>query len=638
MNIEKTYRILIVEEDEKFLHYFGEVLNANFPVAIDSSVSARKAILLIDYHTYDLICINIEMSGMREVELPDYINKSFLNSKTPMVFLSSADPAKRTAPTYSFEGILDVIHKPIIESELIHSVQLYFHFIKKENEHKHLLQYEIKKREQAEAELKRSRENFNNIVDKSTSGILIVGEDGIIQFINDIGEQIFLRKKEELIGQSFGMIAGYQTKTEIDIVRRNGEVGIGEITLADTEWKGKPAKLVFINDITKHKKMQENLEEARLKAMESDNLKTAFLANMSHEIRTPLNGIMGFSQLLDKNNLDPIKKHLYLHSIISCGNYLLDIINDIIDIAQIESGQITIAPYAFDLMELMKEIEELYSINNKVLANNLELICDVPAVQSMIIRTDPSRLRQILINLLNNAVKFTDNGKISFGFEVQNEDTLRFYVSDTGIGIPKNEFENIFERFRKVDRIKNKLYEGTGLGLSISKALVQLLGGVIWLESEPEVGTSFYFSIKAQKVDKSALSTQMAFTSDSNQSFHNKKILIVEDEETNFYFIESAIKNYETIIYWAKDGEEAVEIARRENIDLILMDMKLPVKSGYEAVKEIRLLNPNVPIIAQTAYAMGGDRDKVIAAGCNDYISKPIKVNELVFKMNAYLN
>jgi len=253
------------------------------------------------------------------------------------------------------------------------------------------------------------------------------------------------------------------------------------------------------------------------------------------------------------------------------------------------------------------------------------------------INSDPLRLRQVLINSMNNAVKFTDKGEIRFGYEMNGKDMLRFHVEDTGIGIPTGEFANIFERFRKVDRIKNKLYEGNGLGLSISRALVQLLEGQIWLKSELDVGTSFYFTIKAPASNKPSL-TDRTTAAKKEEAFRNKKILIVEDEENNYYFLESAIKDYETIIYWAKDGEEAIQIAQNEQIDLILMDMKLPVKSGYEAVKEIRKTHPDVPIIAQTAYAMGGDKDKVMAAGCNDYISKPIKVNELIFKMSSFLN
>ncbi|NJK85367.1 MAG: response regulator [Bacteroidales bacterium] len=216
---------------------------------------------------------------------------------------------------------------------------------------------------------------------------------------------------------------------------------------------------------------------------------------------------------------------------------------------------------------------------------------------------------------------------------------LSFSVKDTGIGIPEIELVNIFERFRQVELPKDRLNEGNGLGLSISKALVKLMGGDIWVESEMRKGTVFYFTIKAKVSEKeSSPDLKKTILKDRTSHFANRKILIVEDEETNFLFIKSLLDPCESIILWAKDGAEAIEMAKNEDIDIILMDMKLPVKSGYEAVREIRLIKPSIPIIAQTAYVMGGDKEKILNAGCNDYISKPIQIKDLFVKMNSYFN
>ncbi|HEY4789406.1 MAG TPA: response regulator [Bacteroidales bacterium] len=635
MNEDSYYRILIADNNSEEIEAIREIISSGFPASVDTTLSSKEAIMQIDYHVYDLIIMNFDVNERSDIKLKEYISSSFLNSNSNIIFITDNDDPQTSLPE-KVKRLESFITRPIKRNELFQLLQLHFLLIKKEQEFHVQWKEEKKKRELLENEIEKSRKDFGNIVERSSNGILIVDQEGMIQFVNEAGEKVFLRQKDELVGHQFGVLLGFDKRTEIDIVRSDGEVGVGEITTVDTEWDGKPAKLVIINDITKHKKLQESLEIAMQKAQESDRLKTAFLANMSHEIRTPLNGILGFSQLLD-NNIDAERKHFYVSSIISCGNYLLDIISDIIDISQIESGQMVINESEFNLIELINEVYEMYRINAKVLAKNLELGLEYPHAESIMVHSDPSRLKQILINLLNNAVKFTDKGKVSYGFEIKDA-RIQFFVRDTGPGIAKSDFEIIFERFRQLEAPKNKLNEGNGLGLSICMALVHLLGGEIWLESELNVGTTFYFTIPVLLTDMPLSDTTFSKTSKVKAGFRNKKILIVEDEESNFYFMQAVIKDLDTTIFWAKDGQEAVEIAMKEDVDLILMDMKLPVKSGYDAVKEIRKQKPTIPIIAQTAYALSNDKEKVLAAGCNDYIAKPIKVDELMYKMNSFLN
>ena len=638
MSVEVYYRILLVDLKRNDIDFLRNVISSNFSVSIDTALAQKEAIDLIDYHAYDLILIHPEPKDNNGLRLVEYIQASFQNSNAAIILITEDEFVEEYLPADTLEKMVEFISWPINERELLRMLRLFFKSLKKEQELINFNQEEIKRRQAAETEMHKSRENFINIVDKSNAAILIIDQDGNIQFINQAGEQIFMRPKEELVGHQFGTILGYEDRTEIDIIRRNGDIGVGEITTINTEWKGLPAKLVLINDITKHKRLQESLMQAMEKALESDRLKTAFLANMSHEIRTPLNGVIGFSQLLDTEDLDQERKHFYVSSIISCGNYLLNIINDIIDIAQIESDQLVINKSKFDIIPMINEIYEMYRINARVISKNLELSMEYPKINSMFIESDPFRLKQIVINLLNNATKFTDSGKIGFGFELKGNN-VQFFVRDTGRGIPEGEFETIFNRFQQLQAPKDRLNEGNGLGLAISRSLVHMLNGTIWLESTINVGTTFYFTIPAihNGIDL-VPEEQFSKVSKVKAGFKNKKILVVEDEETNFYFIQAIIKDFGTIIYWAKNGEEAVDIAMKEDIDLILMDMKLPLKSGYDAVKEIRLQKPKIPIIAQTAYAMSNDKDKVMAVGCNDYIAKPINVNELMNKMNSFLN
>lgn len=637
MKDERTFRILIANHQEEDLNYLHNIIAEVSDASMDLASSAKDAVLFIDYHAYDLIVANSELPGMEHEMLINYIYQSFLNSNTRIVFLCSGKHEPHTNAEKLRKVVFDIIDKPLQQVDLKHLFQLYFRFIQRERESTDQLQKEVQKRELLGLELEKSKENFLNIVEKGNAGILIMDKDGVIVFVNELGQQIFLRKKEELLGTTFGVFINDDQKTEIAIVRKNGELGIGEIAAARTQWKNQPAQLILINDITEHKQLQEHLIEAREKAQESDRLKTAFLANMSHEIRTPLNCILGFSQLMDVTNLDNEKKSFFLTNIVSCGNHLLEIISDIIDISQIESGQLKISKSEFNVIESMDEIYDVFRSHKKIISNDIQLILNNPEVKNLTIYSDPARFRQILVNLINNAIKFTDSGFIEVGFNVEKKE-LTFYVKDSGIGIPLFEFENIFQRFRQVIETKNRLNEGNGLGLSISKALVELLGGKIWLESTLNEGSVFYFTIPV-KAETTLIPKQLVSQNlFGKPELKNKKILVVEDDEINFLFIQSIIKDWGTIIIWAKDGMEAVNITKNEKIDLILMDMKLPVMSGYEATREIRLMYPDIPIIAQTAYAMGGDKDKVLAAGCNDYITKPIKVNDLIFKMNTYFN
>jgi signal transduction histidine kinase len=384
------------------------------------------------------------------------------------------------------------------------------------------------------------------------------------------------------------------------------------------------------------------LFKAKKKAEESDKLKSAFLANVSHEIRTPMNAILGFSELLKDNTLTTDKREEYFDIIKSKGNQLLNLINDIIDLSKIESNTVSISPSPFQLNFLLDELLISYkrAITNQNRSGDLKLIFTkgLPDDKAWV-KADANRLKQVFSNLLDNALKFTKKGEISVGYELIDNNFLEFRVQDTGIGIASDKQSVIFERFRQVCEDKSLLTHGTGLGLSIVKSLVELADGEIWVESEPNRGTTFYFTLPYNPALNGKHDETLAFTNTDDIDWNGKTVLLAEDDDDNYLFLEELLRETKVNVVRAKDGQETVKIALGSSkIDLILMDIKMPVMNGYEAAKQIKLIKNNIPIIAQTAYAMEEDRHKALASNCNDYISKPIEVNKLFFLMSKYLN
>ena len=381
------------------------------------------------------------------------------------------------------------------------------------------------------------------------------------------------------------------------------------------------------------KRLDNELVIAKEKAEESDRLKTSFLANISHEIRTPMNGILGFSDMLAREDLEPEKRDMFIDVIRKSGHQLLSIVDDIIDIAKIETGQIQLTINAVSLDEVMEYLYELYKPKTELQGIEFKYI-PPSGEKSMLIETDRVRLQQVITNLLNNALKFTPNGFIHFGFESK-KDEIQFFVKDSGIGIAPEHQNLIFDRFRQVDEGSSRNYGGTGLGLAISKALVENLGGKIWLESKVEQGSTFIFTIP-KKVKSYIDSNKSEKISPKIESKKNATVLIVDDEEMNSLFLREILEFQDIKSLIASNGEMAIELVKKHpEISLVLMDIKMPIMNGYIATKKIKKIKPELPIIAQTAYAMQGDREKAIDAGCDDYISKPIQesiLNELLSK------
>jgi len=379
-------------------------------------------------------------------------------------------------------------------------------------------------------------------------------------------------------------------------------------------------------------------KRAKEKAEESDRLKSAFLSNMSHEIRTPMNGILGFSSLLKQPGLTGQTKDTYLKIIEKSGARMLSTINDIIDISKVESGQMKIS---ISEVEINEQIENLHAFfNPEAIKKNIQLsyITGLKRHES-IIKTDLDKVYSILTNLIKNAIKYSHEGKIEFGYKIVNfesESFLEFFVKDTGIGIPANRQSAVFERFVQSDIEDKHVYEGSGLGLTISKAYIEMLGGNIWMESQEGIGSQFYFTIPYIQSEEAVPKSKFVKTESTTVPQKMKlKVLIAEDDEFSNTHLSILLKDISKEILHCNNGKEVISVCiDNPDIDLILMDIKMPIMDGYEATRQIRGFNKDIIIIAQTAYALIGDREKALEAGCNDYITKPIDKMELYNKVS----
>ncbi|MGM0532023.1 MAG: ATP-binding protein [Bacteroidota bacterium] len=382
-------------------------------------------------------------------------------------------------------------------------------------------------------------------------------------------------------------------------------------------------------EIQHKEEIQEQLKEAKEKAEESDRLKSAFLKNMSHEIRTPMNGIMGFASLLENNQLEGEKVDEYVHLIKESGNRMLEMINNLLDIAMIESGEVKIQNKETSLNPMIDDLYALFAPEAKKKGVSMRCEKSLDDHDDHMV-TDGNKIKKILTNLINNAIKYTNEGQITFGYKKENS-YFRFYVMDTGIGVSPELQQKIFERFRQAELEVTSNYEGAGLGLSISRALAEMLGGNMWLDSTPGEGSTFNFTIPYRSPDEHTKQRNKTAGSIKQELPEDLNLLVAEDDETSYMLIREIMDNAGITFLRAKNGKEAVEkINGHTEVDMVLMDIKMPVMDGYEATRAIKQARPELPVIVQTAYYSEEDRKKAIKAGCDAYVTKPIDGDELI--------
>lgn len=502
-----------------------------------------------------------------------------------------------------------------------------------------------------------SERKYKAIFQTIPDAVSISALGGAILDVNEGFVQLFGYSREEAIGRPALEVGLWQSvedreriirvfleegklrNFEVQLKRRDGQLIICLASVNTIYLHDQPHLLSVMRDISDRKRMESELLAAKEKAEESDRMKTAFLQNMSHEIRTPMNAIMGFSDLLPSFFENKPKLKQFTKIIHQRSADLLDIINDILDISKIESGQLPVHIEEFLLSPFFADLETFFmGYRKKIQRESVALRFKVPiALAAKTIQTDKGKLKQIFINLLSNAFKFTPAGVVETGCFLLDDGQLVFYVSDTGIGIPVDRQAFVFERFSQVDYQVSRQYGGTGLGLPIVRGLVNLLHGQIWLESAPEQGSTFSFTIDYKMAANPHQSQPDTKVTDPDVNSLQGHVLVVEDDPFNLEFIREVLLTTPLQVFFAETAAEAVEMLRNLPVDLVLLDIRLPDADGYSLAPRFRELKPKVKIIAQTAYASVADREQALASGCDDYISKPLDVTELLVKIREQL-
>jgi PAS domain S-box-containing protein len=540
----------------------------------------------------------------------------------------------------------------------------------------------------AERELLQSKKFTESIISNAQDGIFVIDLKGRFILVNDsfvgmtgYSRSFIIRKKfDELLLMkeqnednfiSKIISKGLGGNYELEFIKKSGERFPGIISAAYlNDASNKPeAVVITVKDMTEYKNIlseltlhRDHLEElvkkrtaelrninkkllqSKEKAEESDRLKSAFLSNMSHEIRTPMNAITGFAQLLKDPATPREATDQYIDIIINKGNLLLNIINDIIDISKVEAGKIEIIKSGCNIDEMFIDLYATFeNVKKTGKKSHIDLRFVKPDFDSDItIYTDPFRLKQILTNLIDNAIKFTERGFVEFGYSVILEakrPRIRFYVHDSGIGIPEDKQKLVFNRFRQIEDSHTRRFGGTGLGLTISKKLVELLSGDLKVESQEGEGSTFFFAIPFKPVKVTNNKTKPKSRKKIKPDWRNRIVLIVEDNNSSFLLLKSYMESTGIKILRAGNGEEAVKMCEvNPDIELVLMDIQLPIMDGYKATSLIKEMRKDLPVIAQTAHAMVEDVEESKKAGCDEHVSKPVKKEVLLSVMSEYLN
>ncbi|MCJ8211052.1 PAS domain S-box protein [Mucilaginibacter sp. RS28] len=517
---------------------------------------------------------------------------------------------------------------------------------------------DITERKMAEEVLKANEEKYRTIIANMNLGLLEVDTKGIVTYANKGFSTISGYSPEELVGREAAPL--FLEQEGVNLLNKKFEQrrhGIADAYLVQAKNKNKEERWWLISgapryndkgelvgsvgihlDITEQKRQEAELVEAKIQAEQLARTKEMFLANMSHEIRTPMNAVLGMSNQLAKTELDT-KQQFYLDTIISASENLLVIINDILDLSKIDAGKLSLETIGFELQKVADRAVQVLSL--KAEEKGLRLVNTFFDQQiSPVLLGDPFRLNQILLNLIGNAIKFTEKGTVSLKFFLEKDEdtqqTIKVSVEDTGVGMDENYIEHLFDKFSQENESITRQYGGTGLGMSICRELVELMGGTIGAVSAKGKGTIIAFTITLKKGRVIDLPVQQTTIIDK-RFLRGKKILVTDDNELNRLVASIIIKSYGGEITEAADGEQALELLAKEKFDVVLMDIQMPGISGLEAAKQIRSKGNDVAVIALTAGAVKGEREKCIAAGMNDYISKPFREHDFLTIVNKWL-
>ncbi len=499
-------------------------------------------------------------------------------------------------------------------------------------------------------QLEEREENYRAIVENIHDGLYIYnGKE--LNFVNDQLCEITGFSKEEMFKKdvwsffhpddrerikknAFARLSGENIPTVFSskIVTKSGETKYGEFMVRRINYHGETAIMGAVRDVTEKILNDQQLREAKEQAEESSRLKSAFLNNMNHELRTPMNAIMGFSELMDK--AEPDQKTQFASIIRNSAKQLLSLMDDVLYLSRLQSERLPIKNNYFSPCQVVNDVVKMFTVNNK--NKNISIIAGNPNnLKNIEIYADESKIRQIVTNFTSNAVKHTFEGSVEVGFFIEDK-TVEYYVKDTGVGIPEDEQAKIFETFYRGRQSTSAAIRGTGLGLSIAKQIAEQLDGEIHLNSDLGRGSYFSFSfplrgMKTIEVEQTDASLEKTF-----KGWENVTVLVAEDDPNNFLFYEIILKKKIKQLDHAWNGREAVSMAKKNHYDLILMDIKMPIMDGLEATKAIKAEYPDLPVIAQTAYTSYEERKDIKAAGCDEYLAKPVKKQKLLEILQKY--
>jgi len=645
--MKKTLHILVIEdsEDDAFL-VLQQIKSGDYNIEFERVENAERMKTMLKERTWDIILSDYAMPHFNGIEALELLKESGID--IPFI-ITSGTIGEDVAVEAMKAGANDYIMKdnlqrllPAIERELRESGN--------------------------RAEKKRAEEDLrilSRAVEQSPASIIITDTEGKIKFVNSKFTEVSGYTPDEVVGQNPRILKsgemsqdyykemwqsislGNEWNGEFHNKKKNGELHWELVSISPIfDTTGVITHFLAVKeDITNRKNTEQELINAKEKAEESERLKSAFLANMSHEIRTPMNGILGFAGLLKEPNLTGAEQQEYINIIEKSGVRMLNIINNIVDISKIEAGLMDVQMKESNVNEQIEYIYTFFKPEVESKGMRLYYKNGLPFKEA-IIRTDKEKVYSILTNLVKNAIKYTYEGSIEFGYKIVETihelPLLEFYVKDTGIGIPKERQKAVFERFIQADIADKMARQGAGLGLTIAKSYIEMLGGEIWIESEEGIGTTFYFTLpyNTEHEEKKVAGKFVPAEDVENQiipKVSKLKLLIAEDDETSEKLISITVSMFSKEILEARTGNEAIEICRTNpDLDLILMDIQLPDLNGHEATRQIRQFNKDVIIIAQTAFGLFGDREKAIEAGCNDYISKPINKDEFLALIQKY--
>jgi PAS domain S-box-containing protein len=661
----RPVKLLLVDDSEANLAALREVLRRD-DIELLSARSGNEALELLLVHEIALAIVDVQMPGMNGLELSQLMRAVQRTREVPVIFITAGNREIRLRSQGYEAGAVDFLYKPI-EPEILRGkvnvfVNLYRQreeMIKQRDQLRELLEERsqlLHQRKVAEEELQKLNAELEILLNQAPLGVYVVDADFHIAQVNPVARPFF-GDIPDLIGRNFDQVIHLLWTKEyadeiVGIFRRTLEAGESYIVAERAEYRidrgvteyyewrvdriplpdGRNGVVCYFRDISAQVQAREKLQEL-------DQRKDEFLANMSHEIRSPLTGIMGYADILLTRLSDPLDVQC-LKTIKESGEYLIEIVNDILDLSKIEAGKLVLNVEAVSPHTVLGEIHELMDLRAR--EKKLPLVLRYDGVVPAVIETDRTRLRQIVINLVSNAIKFTEQGKVEIVARfLKGEGLLQVEVIDTGIGIAPEHQAILFQPFTQADTTSTRRYGGTGLGLTITRRLVEMLGGNISFESEPHKGSRFRVTIPTGSEVRAAGAGSAALRDEGTAgelSLRGCHILVVDDRKEFCYLVSRYIEDAGGRSTSVTDGQSAIAAvaAQSEPFDAIIMDIQMPGIDGYETTRRLRAQGIKTPILALTAGAMVGDREKCLAAGCDDYLTKPIDRQELVRRVAHY--